>query len=81
MTPVREEGQRNSARKPNPEPTGRSQGRVGQVLSAIVVDDNADGEIRGRDDRLTDVQRSVVELGLPHLADDVEECWSSGIGD
>jgi hypothetical protein len=62
-------------------PTGRSQGRVGEILSAVVVDDDSNGQIGGSNDGLTDVERPVVELWLPHLANDVEECWSARIGD
>lgn len=53
--------------------TGRSKSRVGEVLTAVVVDDDTNSEIRSGDDGLTDVQGPVVVLRSSHFTDDVEE--------
>lgn len=53
--------------------TGRAEGRVGEVLSAVVVDDNADGEVGSDDESLAAEQGLVVVPGLSHLANNVEE--------
>jgi hypothetical protein len=60
--------------------TGRSQSWVGEVLSAVVVDDDADGEVGGSDDRLASVQGLVVVLRSSHLSNDVEELRISAGG-
>lgn len=61
--------------------TCRSQGRIGEVLTAVVVDHNADGQVSRGDDCLTDVERAVIEFGLSHFANNVEKSWRATVGD
>jgi hypothetical protein len=51
----------------------RPEGRVGEVLAAVVVDDDAGGEVGRRDDGLAGVDGPVVVLGPSHLTNDVEK--------
>jgi len=46
---------------------------VGEVLPAVVVDNDADGKVSSDDESLAAEQGLVVVPGLAHLADDVEE--------
>ena len=53
--------------------TCRSESWIGEVLTAEVVDDDTDGQIRSSDDRLAYVEGLVVVSRLSHFTDDVEE--------
>lgn len=81
MTPANEHVRRIFKYSLKLQRTGGSQGRVGEVLAAVVVHDDTDSQVCRGDDSLADVQRPVVEFRLPHLANDVEERGSPGVGD
>ena len=53
--------------------TSGSESGVGEVLSAVVVDNDADGEVGSDDSSLAAEQGLVVVPGLSHLANNVEE--------
>jgi len=59
--------------------TSRSEGRTGDVLTSVVVDDGSDNEVDHRDGTLADQDTFGVILDVPHFSDDVEETWCSGI--
>jgi hypothetical protein len=61
--------------------TSRSQRRVGQVLTAEVVDYDTNRQVRSRHDRLTNVERSIVEFGVSHFTDNIEESGSTRVRD
>lgn len=46
---------------------GGTEGRIGEVLTTKVVDDDADGEVGGGDDRLAGVESSVVLARVAHF--------------
>lgn len=61
--------------------TSRAESRRGDVRTAVVVDDNADGEIEASHDRLAEHQGAVIVAWVAHLRGDREERRGAGIGE
>lgn len=61
--------------------TSRSQGGAGNVLTSVVVDNRSDNEVDHGDSRLADQDTFGVILDVPHLTDNVEETWCSGVSE
>lgn len=72
----KETGNCNAVRNFLYQTTGGSKSRVGEVLTAVVVDDNADCKIGRNDSSLADEERLIVVARLTHLSNDIEELQS-----
>lgn len=59
--------------------TSGSKSRTSDVLTSVVVNDRSNDEVDHGDSRLTDQDTFGVILDVPHLTDNVEETWCSGV--
>lgn len=59
----------------------RSKSRRGDIGTTVVVDDNADGDIDSRHQRLADDEGSGVVARLAHLGNDGEEGRCAGVSE
>lgn len=76
-----ETGQSQAVADPLHHDAGGAEGRGGDVGTAKVVDDDADGDVGDGHDALADEERAGVVSGVTHLGDDGEEGGRAGEGE